>query len=406
MLFWGIAIGLTAIVAIVLVRAARSGEVDDSALAPATSDMAVYRDQLKEVDRDLARGTLSATEAQAVRIEVSRRLLEADRRAGEVDQATVESRNSTVFALIAALIVGGSLGLYSWIGAPGYGDLPMSARLAASEEARATRPDQATAEAEAAPMMPKPTEVEPRFTELMERLRAAVEERPDDIQGLTLLAQNEVRLGNMSAARAAQERIIVSKGADASIDDRSGLLDLMVLAAGGYVSPEAETLSRELLSDDPEQGIALYYMGLLELQTGRADRTFAIWRRLLENSPPNAPWVPVIREQIDGVAAAAGVDYELPAPRGPNAGDIAAAGDMSAQERDEMIRGMVEGLAERLASDGGPVEDWARLITALGVLGETDQARQIATEAESVFADENGAMELIAQARARAGIAE
>jgi cytochrome c-type biogenesis protein CcmH len=341
-----------------------------------------------------------------VRIEVSRRLLEADRRAGEVDQATVESRNSTVFALIAALIAGGSLGLYSWIGAPGYGDLPMSARLAASEEARATRPDQATAEAEAAPMMPKPTEVEPRFTELMERLRAAVDERPDDIQGLTLLAQNEVRLGNMSAARAAQERIIVSKGADASIDDRSGLLDLMVLAAGGYVSPEAETLSRELLSDDPEQGIALYYMGLLELQTGRADRTFAIWRRLLENSPPNAPWVPVIREQIDGVAAAAGVDYELPAPRGPNAGDIAAAADMSAQERDEMIRGMVEGLAERLASDGGPVEDWARLITALGVLGETDQARQIATEAESVFADENGAMELIAQARARAGIAE
>jgi cytochrome c-type biogenesis protein CcmH len=91
----------------------------------------------------------------------------------------------------------------------------------------------------------------------------------------------------------------------------------------------------------------------------------------------------------------------MPERRGPSAADIAAASEMSAEDRAEMIRGMVNGLSDRLATDGGPPPDWARLITALGVLGETDRARAIAAEAREVFADDAGALAVIADAEAR-----
>ena len=125
---------------------------------------------------------------------------------------------------------------------------------------------------------------------------------------------------------------------------------------------------------------------------------------MLEASPADAPWVPVIRQEIAAVAAAAGVRYRPPEIRGPSAADIAAAEDLTAEERQDMIRGMVEGLSDRLATEGGPARDWARLITALGVLGEATRAREIADEARLVFADDAGALGLIADARLRAGI--
>ncbi|NND41714.1 MAG: c-type cytochrome biogenesis protein CcmI, partial [Silicimonas sp.] len=151
----------------------------------------------------------------------------------------------------------------------------------------------------------------------------------------------------------------------------------------------------------PGNGAAQYYAGLLFAQSGRPDRAFPVWRRLLETSPPDAPWLPVIRDEIAALAAAAGVPYTPPAVRGPDADDIAAADEMSADERQAMIRGMVDGLADRLATDGGPPEDWARLISALGVLGETARARAIADEALAVFADNAAALATIEAAAQR-----
>jgi cytochrome c-type biogenesis protein CcmH len=81
-----------------------------------------------------------------------------------------------------------------------------------------------------------------------------------------------------------------------------------------------------------------------------------------------------------------------------------AAAEMTPEARMEMIQGMVAGLSDRLATEGGPPEDWARLIGALGVLGNTEQAAAIAAEAEQVFAGNDAALSLIAEARTRAGL--
>ena len=111
----------------------------------------------------------------------------------------------------------------------------------------------------------------------------------------------------------------------------------------------------------------------------------------------------MIRSEIAEVAAAAGVQYRPPEVRGPTAADIASAEELTDEERQDMIRGMVAGLADRLATEGGPAQDWAQLITALGVLGEMDRATEIAEEAWLVFADDQDALELIEDARAGIG---
>lgn len=412
MTFWLVAFLMAAAVTALVLLALRRGGAEQRA---AEADMQVYKDQLKEVDRDLARGVITETEAETVRVEVSRRLLEADRavKAGGSDGAAPRSATIVAAALMVAVVLGGAFGLYRMLGAPGYPDLPLAARIAAAENARVNRPDQATAEAEVGALPRLPVDADPRYLELMDKLRATVAERPDDLEGHRLLVRNEVALGNFSAARDAQERVLAILGDDATATDFSDYADVLVMAAGGYVSPEAEAALTQALRRDPANKAARYYSGLLMIQTGRPDIGFRLWRALLEQSAPTDPWVAPIRAQLPELAQIAGVrNFQMPPMpagtavpgRGPTAEQMEAAAEMTAEDRAEMIRGMVEGLSDRLATQGGPPEDWARLIGALGVLGETDQARAIADEAEQVFAGNDTALSMIADARARAGI--
>ena len=70
-----------------------------------------------------------------------------------------------------------------------------------------------------------------------------------------------------------------------------------------------------------------------------------------------------------------------------------------------MIRGMVEGLSARLANDGGTSAEWAQLIGALGVLGDTDRARAIYGEAQVVFGARPEDLAIVRAAAERAGVA-
>ncbi|MGI1663506.1 c-type cytochrome biogenesis protein CcmI [Palleronia sp. KMU-117] len=423
MAFWiisaAMAIGVGALLALAMIRARRGAGIGSG-----SSDVQVYRDQLKEVDRDLARGVLSPEEAEQVRIEISRRLLDADRKAAEGDTAAAGQGVAAAATIttplgalaLGAVVVAAALALYGRLGAPGYPDLPLATRIEMAEAARAARPTQETAEAEIAARVPPVTNADPQHLQLVEQLRAALATRPDDLTGYTLLTRNEAALGNFAAARKAQARVIELLGDRATAADYADLADLMILAAGGFVSPEAEDALLQTLNRDPGNGTALYYSGLLYIQTGRPDRAFALWRPLLERSTPEDPWYLPVRAQIEELALRAGVTYTPPAPtpppmaggglRGPSAADVEAAQEMTAEDRQAMIENMVAGLSDRLASEGGTAEEWARLITALGVLGRTDEARAIADEALTAFASEPAALPVIEEARQRAGIAE
>jgi cytochrome c-type biogenesis protein CcmH len=408
MSFWIIAAAGAALVTVLLARALTRG-AGMPAQTGAAHDVQVYRDQLAEVERDVARGVLPEADAARVRTEISRRILAADA-AGQIVVAAGGKPSPVVTSVISVVLLGGSLALYWQLGAPGYGDLALQDRIARAEDMRLNRPDQATAEAEL-PAADLPPELSPEYQALLTRLRETVAARPDDIQGNVLLAQNEARVGNYAAAAAAQGKVVRLKGTEASVEEVSGYAELMVMAAGGYVSPEAEAVLRAVLSREVENGTARYYWGLMLVQTGRPDLAFRMWDGLLRRGPEDAPWIAPILAQIGPIATMAGVDYTVPeigsgALRGPSAEDVDAAQDMTPAERMEMIGGMVETLSSRLATQGGPVEDWARLISSLGVLGETARARSIYENAVEVFADDPAAMDDIQRAGERAGVTE
>lgn len=413
MVFWIVCGGLALVVAVLIglaLRApARAGTVPAAAY-----DLRVYRDQLKEVEKDLARGVVDEADADRVRAEISRRILAADA-AMRTEQVEADARRGAPLlmgAVLSVLLVGGSLWLYWQIGAPGYGDLALADRIALADDARKNRPDQAQAEA-SLPAYVAPPDISPDYVALVEQLRTAVESRPDDLQGHRLLVQNEANLGNFRAAAKAQGEVMRILADAATSADWGDYADMLVLAAGGYVSPEAEAALNEALARDPKNAPARYYTGLMLAQTGRPDQGFRIWDQLLREGPEDAPWIEPILAQIEGLARRAGVNYQLPeigggsgVARGPTAEDIEAAGDLSPTERLEMIEGMVQGLSDRLATEGGPVEDWAQLITALGVLGNTGAARAIYDNAVQVFAEDTRALDTLLRAGRRAKVVE
>lgn len=408
MTFWVIVTALSVLVALVMGRTLirpRHADVPD----PAEYDLKVYRDQLAEVERDVARGIIAEEDAARARTEISRRILQADAQRQGVAE-TASAPRPWAFGLVAVALIGGSLALYMQIGQPGYGDLALKDRIAFAEELRANRPDQQTAMANM-PASPALAEVTPEFASLMERLRATVAERPHDLQGHALLAQNEARIGNFAGAITAQEGVLRIKGDDATASDIADYGELLVMAAGIYVSPEAEAAFRTALTLDENDGRARYYLGVMMIQTGRPDVAFRLWDGLLRRGPADAPWIEPILAQIETTAQLAGVNYSIPAigsgaAPGPSVEDMEAAAAMSAEDRMAMISGMVEGLSTRLATEGGPPRDWARLITSLAIMGNAQQSRAVFDNAMQVYGDNPGAVDIIRKAGQDAGVAE
>jgi cytochrome c-type biogenesis protein CcmH len=397
--FWAVALLMAAGVAGLLVQALRRSRTEADAVAV---DLAVYKDQLAEVERDLARGTLTVDEAGRLRAEIGRRVLDLDRAAPPVAGQSVAPVMPLVVVL-GLVLLGGSVGAYWYLGAPGYPDLPITKRIALSDALMANRPGQAEAVA-AIPEAAEPADLDPSYKELIDKLRAAVAANPDDPRGLELLARNEAALGQFAAAEAAQRQLIAVKGDTATGADHAALAEIMAAAAGGYVSPEAEVALQAALTLDPTEPLARYYAGLMFIQSGRYDRGFQLWRDLLENGPQDAPWVETLRAEIGDVAWRAGVDYAVPEAQSPSAGDIAAAAEMAPEDRQAMIEGMVAQLSDRLATEGGDVEDWERLIRSLAVLERLPEAQTIYDEAKVKFEGRPAELSFLRQAAVESGI--
>lgn len=408
MMFWMISGLMAALVALLLGRALWRGAQGEVAQA-AAFDVQVYRDQLAEVERDVTRGVVPPEDAERVRTEISRRILAADRAAQESTTAQAGPQKVGILA-VAAVLIAGSLALYASLGQPGYGDMALAERIEFAEQIRQNRPSQQVAVDGLPDDLPRP-EISEQYSDLLAQLRETVAGRPDDLKGHKLLVTYEANAGNFAAAADAQREVLRIKDDQITVTDIGDYGELLVLAAGGYVSPEAEGALRRVLEEDSEDGRARYYLGLMMVQTGRPDIAFRIWDALLRRGPEDASWIDPIKAQIMPVAELAGVRYTMPAigkgtRPGPSADDIEAASQMTAADRMEMIGGMVAGLSDRLATEGGPPQDWARLITSLGVLGQQTQALAIFDNAMEVFAGDAGALDMIRAAGSQAGVAE
>jgi cytochrome c-type biogenesis protein CcmH len=418
MIFWLVAAALTMgcllLVFAPMIRGAGAAE------RRASYDLQIYRDQLQEIDRDVARGVITPEEAADTRVEVSRKLLAAaDAEAREAAAGRAPRQATRAGGAVAGL---GALALAAWAytgqGAPGYDDQPLAERLARLAEARANRPAQAEVEQIVAeghqPRDPAEAGYRPEDLELVDRLQALLEERPDDLEGHLLLVRSLGALGRFAEARAAQERVVGILGDRADAEEHVGLAELMIAAAGGYVSPEAEAALARALEMDPMNPPARYYSGLTLLQGGRPDLAYRLWAGLLEEGPPDAPWVRAIETEIDDVALMAGLpppgaglpgDVPAPAPGGmeeatPPAAALPPGATMPEPDVETamMIEGMVASLGARLAAEGGSADEWAQLIRSLGVLGRIGEAAAIWSEAQDAFASDQAALAMLREA--------
>ena len=409
MLFWITIIAIAVLSTLALIAPLWRPATDEET---GHEDVALYRDQLAEVDRDLARGVLDETEAARTRTEIARRLLSADQAAGKVLGSGPLRLSRGSGAVMMLCTIGGAIAVYFALGAfdstGPYRDMSRAQRIAAGDAMRADRMPQLEAEIAFGTEIAALGEIPEDYAAMIARLREIVPQNPEQREGWELLALHEARLGNFSAATRAQEQVLRLKGDAVTAADRLGLLDRMVAATNGFVSPEAEQIMLGLLDEDPRSVAARYYAGLLYAQTDRPDMAFQLWRDVLENGDPASIHYSLAESQIEAVAFAAGEEFTLESltPRGPSADDIAAAAEMSAQDRSQMIAGMIEQLSTRLADEGGPASDWARLIVALSVIEETERAQMIWEEARTAFASQEADLATIAAAAQQAGLIE
>lgn len=339
----------------------------------AAGDMAVYRDQLDEIDRDLARGAIAPAEAEAARIEISRRLIAAAERADtaatahqpDTADARVAARPWRIASIVALIALPlGAIAAYLALGSPDLPGQPLAARLARGGAPVATN-DVTTLAA------------------LILQVEAHLERNPDDGRGWEVLAPAYMRLERYDEAVKARSNAIRLLGATA--ERASALGEALVAAGGGIVTPAATTEFERALELERDNLTATLYIGLAAKQAGQREEARRIWEGMIARAPEGAPWVSFVREAIAALGEpAAGT---APSP----SGDTDPAADKSAElttEQRDMARGMVERLATRLAENGSDVESWLRLVRSYLVLGERDKARAAATDARRALADD------------------
>ena len=333
--------------------------LSQTANAQAGSDLAVYRDQLDEIERDRAAGLIGAAEADAARVEVSRRLIAAADAAEFTHALPIGSplwrrRALTVGAVV--LLPGIAAAFYLALGSPQLPGQPLAERVREAHQGRS-------------------------IASLVSEAEAHLERNPGDIRGYEVLAPVYLRMGRFADAVSARRKLLMLGGESAG--RQSDLGEALVAAANGVVTAEAKSAFERAMVLDPEELKARFYIGLAAEQDGNQAKAAEIWRAMTKNAPADAPWVPMVREALARVDA----QSSNTAP-GPTADDIAAAGAMSEKDRGDMIRNMVARLADRLKENGRDLEGWQRLLRAYLVLGEREKAVSAADAAKRALAND------------------
>ncbi len=382
MLLWVILALMTAATVAALLQPLRRNVEGASTEQPApdqSSHVAVYKDQLAEIDADLERGLIDAGEAKGARLEVQRRLLKQIEDASPSSTPAASASRIFLRATALGLPVVAILS-YALLGSPHLPDQPLSARRAAA---------------------PETAQVEILVARVEEQLRL----RPDDGRGWEVVAPVYARMGRAQDALDAWRNTIRLQGPNPA--RLRGLVEASLAVTQGLVDPEARTALETLRGQDPADPIPRFWLAIAKQQNGQRAEATAELRALLDSSPVDAPWRAAVQERLAelttspaGASATSAPTKSAPAPsgpisapeRGPSADQVAAAEQMAPTDRAQMISGMVEGLASRLERDGQDTEGWLRLINAYAVLDRKTDAQAAITKARKALAKDAPAL--------------
>ncbi|MEO0976525.1 MAG: c-type cytochrome biogenesis protein CcmI [Pseudomonadota bacterium] len=373
MIFWILLALMTGIAALsVLVPLARAGR--SQAEATGSADEAVYREQLAAIESELERGLIDPEAAEAARTETARRLLAAHEK-NEGQQKSSSSgfrlKAAQVSALAALPLI--SLATYFALGSPEKPDQPLITRLNAPAE-------------------------EQSVELLVARVERHLSENPQDGEGWAVVAPVYLSMGQPQASARAYANALRILGPRP--DWLTDMGEALTMANQGLVTADAKRAFEEAVSLEPSAIKPRFFLAIALGQDGNREAAVEAWNQLLEGADETAPWVTAARQQLarlDPSSAAAPLS-------GPTADDVAASQEMSAEDRQAMITGMVAGLAERLATDGGSAGEWSRLIRAYVVLGEQQKAREALVAAEAAYAEKPEDLSLIKDTASALGL--
>ena len=328
---------------------------------PSGSDVEVYRDQLDELERDLAAGSIEKTEAEAARVEVSRRLLAAVDAAKAVSitaasTSTVSYRRAIALVALLVLPVGAG-SLYLRLGSPGLASETLTDR-------RDIQADQQTS-----------------IENLVAKVELHLQSNPKDGRGWEVLGPVYMQLGRYTDLANAWRNTLLLLGESA--DREANLGEALMAEANGVVTDEAKSAFVHAVTLDNTIVSARYYLGMAAEQDGKREEAAKIWRELIAEAPSDAHWLNDVRTALARIEASPAA-----LSSGPNAGQIAAATTQSPDQQTTMIRGMVEGLAARLKQDGSDLDGWVRLVRSYKVLGELDKAQAAISDAQNALAND------------------
>jgi cytochrome c-type biogenesis protein CcmH len=281
--FWVIALLLAAAaVAFVLPpllgrrRAAPGAAID-------ATNVAVYRDQLRELEVDLAAGTLARDQYDGARRELEARLLDDVRDSGAGPRAVRPGRVAAISAGIAIPLA--SILLYFAVGNPG--------ALAPQADSHGIARQQ--------------------IEGMVDRLAARLKENPEDATGWAMLGRSYAVLDRFPEAAAAYANAVKRSPPDAQL--LADYADALAMAQGRRLQGEPERLIAMALAIDPRNVKALALAGTAAFENRDFARAIAHWRRILEIVPPDSDMADSIRDSIaDAQQLAGGAVKPQPAP--------------------------------------------------------------------------------------------
>ena len=302
------------------------------------------------LDEDHQTGQLSDSDFAATCLDIDRRLLGLSQQVAQASASSPKDQTLTRLAVGLAIILPlGAALIYAALGRPDLRDNPLVDRAAEI----ASRSETITA-------------TKKNLAQNLARAQAATVTTPDDIESWLKLAEAAASVNDSATEIRALRMARQLTNDDPSV--LSLLAEALSRAADGQVTVPARDLIDTVLATDPDEPRALFLSGLAAFQDGDYQAAVTRWQRLLSISTADAPWLPIVRANIAQAAEAGGI--ALPPANGPDADSIAAAADMTANDRQAMILSMVESLRDRLDETPDDTEGWLRLARAYDVLGD------------------------------------
>jgi cytochrome c-type biogenesis protein CcmH len=256
------------------------------------ANVALYRDQLKELDTDVAAGTLAPQHRDEARGEIERRVLE------DADDGTAPARASSGRA--AAIVLGLAvpllaLAVYLAVGNPG-----ALAPEAAETSHGITR-----------------QQVEGMVAGLAHRLK----ENPEDAEGWAMLGRSYSVLDRYPEAAAAYQNAVKRSPGNAQL--LADYANALAMAQGQRLAGEPERLIAEALKLEPDNVKALMLAGSAAFERRDFKGAIAHWERILRVVPPDADIVELVRDGIEDARKLSGLETKPAA--GKDAGEAGAA---------------------------------------------------------------------------------